>query len=288
MTPIQMTDSNGTYQIHSDHLATPKLLTNASEAVVWKAEHQAFGKAVVDEDPDNNSTDVTLNIRYPGQYFDAETGLHYNWHRYYDPNTGRYLQRDLIGLADGPNPYSYVSQNPLNLWDFTGLISLYRPGADPGLIERLPPGWGFCGGSDGYSARTGRGLKCDDEEEEKKKKCPTCPKPPSSDPDDDDETPDKPQTQPPIKGKNNPNSPSITPHGGMFMPTVYGANNLEGCMGTETAVFISDNVLQAIFKKGLLFFVPGGAIVNAADAIVTLVGFHDYTNNMTNCAEKHM
>ncbi|MCF6247125.1 MAG: RHS repeat-associated core domain-containing protein [Desulfobacula sp.] len=58
---------------------------------------------------------------YPGQYYDAETGLHYNYHRYYDPMTGRYLTPDPIGLAGGINPFVYAENNPVNLIDPEGL-----------------------------------------------------------------------------------------------------------------------------------------------------------------------
>jgi RHS repeat-associated protein len=60
-------------------------------------------------------------IVYAGQYYDAETGLHYNYHRYYDPSLGRYLRADPIGLAGGINPYAYVQVNPLNRIDPLGL-----------------------------------------------------------------------------------------------------------------------------------------------------------------------
>jgi RHS repeat-associated protein len=73
-------------------------------------------------------------LRFPGQYYDAETGLHYNYHRYYDPDTGRYLTPDPIGLAGGINPFVYVQNNPINMIDPWGLLGE--------VLTFQPVGWG--------------------------------------------------------------------------------------------------------------------------------------------------
>ena len=109
------------YYVHNDHLGTPMALTNEAGAKVWSAMYDPFGKATVNEDVDENGELVTLNIRFPGQYYDQETGLHYNYFRYYDSNTGRYLTSDPIGLDGGLNTYNYAYQNPVGLIDPDGL-----------------------------------------------------------------------------------------------------------------------------------------------------------------------
>jgi RHS repeat-associated protein len=104
------------YFYHNDHLGTPQKITNASGAIGWSATYDAFGKATVGA----NST-VTNNLRFPGQYYDQETGLHYNWNRFYDPKTGRYTTADPIGLEGGVNLFAYVENEPINWIDADGL-----------------------------------------------------------------------------------------------------------------------------------------------------------------------
>ncbi|MCF6252011.1 MAG: RHS domain-containing protein [Methylococcaceae bacterium] len=107
--------SNGIYYVHNDHLGTPQTITDQNQSVFWQANYNPFGKATITRQT------ITNNIRFPGQYFDQETGLHYNYYRYYDPNTGRYITSDPIGLQGGLNTYAYVGGNPLSYSDPQGL-----------------------------------------------------------------------------------------------------------------------------------------------------------------------
>ncbi len=122
------------YFYQNDHLGTPKKMTAANGAIVWSAEYQAFGGLQLA----SNST-IENPLRFAGQYFDAETGLHYNYFRYYDPSTGRYITSDPIGLAGGLNAYGYVGGNPLSFTDSYGLApgTVPVPGV-PGL-PFIPP-----------------------------------------------------------------------------------------------------------------------------------------------------
>jgi RHS repeat-associated protein len=125
--PVAQIESDGSVlTLHTDHLGTPRAATDANQTVVWRWEGKPFGESAADEDPDGDMNAVTVNLRFPGQYFDMETGKHYNYFRDYDPSVGRYIQSDPIGLAGGSNTYTYVHGNPTNFVDFYGLdASLY-------------------------------------------------------------------------------------------------------------------------------------------------------------------
>jgi len=103
------------YYFINDHLGTPQKLLNENADVVWNADYKPFGEA------DVNVNTFENRFRLPGQYFDDETGLHYNYYRYYDPNLGRYLNVDPIGLYGGINLFAYVLNDPINIVDPLGL-----------------------------------------------------------------------------------------------------------------------------------------------------------------------
>ncbi|WP_336342562.1 RHS repeat-associated core domain-containing protein, partial [Pseudomonas atacamensis] len=121
--PLAMLDGKGPkkacpfyYQL--DHLGTPQELTDYSGEIVWSAQYDAYGKVAAVTLAGEDYLDQPL--RFQGQYFDAESGLHYNRHRYYDPRLGRYLTPDPVKLAGGLNQYQYVP-NPTGWVDPLGL-----------------------------------------------------------------------------------------------------------------------------------------------------------------------
>ena len=99
----------------NDHLNTPQMLTRPNGAVVWQGQYDAFGEVT------QTNTQVSNPLRFPGQYQDDETGLYYNWNRYYDNSIGRYVTSDPIGLNGGLNTYGYALGNPLRWTDSRGL-----------------------------------------------------------------------------------------------------------------------------------------------------------------------
>jgi RHS repeat-associated protein len=106
--------------LETDHLGTPRAARNSAGQLVWRWSSEAFGSTLPNEDPRGTGKRTTLNLRFPGQYYDAESGLHYNGQRYYDPQLGRYIASDPIGLEGGVNLYQYAKSNPLSFTDPDG------------------------------------------------------------------------------------------------------------------------------------------------------------------------
>ncbi|MDR1276051.1 MAG: hypothetical protein LBL72_06695 [Candidatus Accumulibacter sp.] len=136
--------SGDVYYVHSDHLDTPRQLTNQQNQPVWQNTplSEPFGTSAPDEDPGSTGTPFTFNLRFPGQYYDQETGTHYNYYRdHYFPGLGRYGQSDPIGLYGGINTYAYVSGNPLLWSDPRGLFC--GSGFRGAYIPNSPRGFPF-------------------------------------------------------------------------------------------------------------------------------------------------
>jgi RHS repeat-associated protein len=128
--PVANVDSTGvtatiTY-VTADQLNTPRVITNAGGSAIWQWSYQGnpWGEVVP------TAAGYTYNLQYPGQYFDAESGLNNNYFRDYDPTVGRYAQSDPSGLAGGMNTYAYVGNSPLTATDPRGLddtICMFNP-----------------------------------------------------------------------------------------------------------------------------------------------------------------
>ena len=108
------------HPIYADHLGTPRVVTDPSGRVVWEWKLDTFGAQPPNENPSGLGM-FTFNLRYPGQYYDVATGLHYNYFRDYDPAIGRYVESDPVGLQGGLNTYAYALDRPISDSDATGL-----------------------------------------------------------------------------------------------------------------------------------------------------------------------
>lgn len=154
------------YHIHTDHLGTPQEVTDHDGNLVWAPQFKVYGRVykkhlslvsgnnalkpveAFEESPDQ---DFELNLRFQGQYHDAETGLHYNRHRYYDPDCGQFISQDPIGLLGGLHNYQYVT-NPVGWVDPLGLCEHYdvRKEQSPSEFARSWQGSGDYPGIDKY------------------------------------------------------------------------------------------------------------------------------------------
>ena len=152
--PVAVLNGSTLYYLHTDHLGTPQLATDSNQNVAWQATYQPFGQASV-------SGTVTQNLRFPGQYFDLESGWNHNGFRnylpglgryiepdplamqgsarFYNPQTGRFLREDAIGLLSGINKYAYVDDDPVDFIDPMGEAPCLNI---PDLINQMNGGTG--------------------------------------------------------------------------------------------------------------------------------------------------
>ena len=127
--PVGVRAGERVLPVESDHLGSPRAVHDPDRGERiwhWPLLNNAFGATPAETDPDGDGEAFELGLRFPGQYFDAESGLHYNYFRDYDPTTGRYVQSDPIGLEGGINTYGYAIQNPLYYTDPQGLYNPER------------------------------------------------------------------------------------------------------------------------------------------------------------------
>jgi RHS repeat-associated protein len=134
------------YYVHADHLGRPARMTDQNQNWVWDVIYSPFGAtSYIWTNP------ATLDLRFPGQWFQLETGLAYNWHRHYDPTIGRYLQPDPLGYGGGRNLYAYAKGNPFAYVDRDGrnpFLAAVAIGAITGagtdlLIQLERQNWNF-------------------------------------------------------------------------------------------------------------------------------------------------
>ncbi|KQZ56526.1 MULTISPECIES: RHS repeat-associated core domain-containing protein [unclassified Lysobacter] len=116
------------HYIEPDHLGTPRAVIDRSRDVAiwtWALQGEAFGNSPPNQDPDLDSTNFVFDMRFPGQRYDAATGLNYNYFRDYDAGSGRYVQSDPIGLEAGTDTFGYVGGRPVSHTDKYGLDDIY-------------------------------------------------------------------------------------------------------------------------------------------------------------------
>ena len=135
--PVGVVEGGQVFYIRTDHIARPVFATNDLGVKVWEASYLPFGGV--------HTSTGAIDLRFPGQWFQSESGLHQNWMRDYDPTTGRYIQADPLGLVDGASVYGYALQNPGRYVDRHGLntttIVLPPAGGSPGKDWGVQPNY---------------------------------------------------------------------------------------------------------------------------------------------------
>jgi len=157
LSPLEYTSGDEAYQVCSNHLMTPNALVDSDGALAWTEFQGPYGEVSAEDSTVQNTVD--FNIGFPGQYSDMESELNYNNQRYYDPNTGRYITSDPLGLGGGINHYRYALNNPLGMIDprgedsVGGLMNIGRAGLGLYGLFNSP-----CGGGRGSGGGPIAGL----------------------------------------------------------------------------------------------------------------------------------
>jgi RHS repeat-associated protein len=123
-----------------DHLGTPQELTDMNGEIAWAAEYKAWGYAYDALSKAGRAAGLKQPLRFQGQYYDHETGLHYNRHRYYDPHSGRFVSKDPIGLRGGINVHAY-GPNPVDSIDPLGLLVIHGNWCGPNWTGGFKKPW---------------------------------------------------------------------------------------------------------------------------------------------------
>ena len=157
--PLAVVDNVNTgspvlYHVHADHLDRPVMMTNSAKTAVWEAQYRPFGEVSA------VTGTATLNLRFPGQWYQLEAGLAYNWHRHYDATIGRYLQPDPLGFVDGPSIFAYAKSSPQMLVDPDGRVVPILVGAAVGAALNMAADYveNSCGCSSASSGPTASAL----------------------------------------------------------------------------------------------------------------------------------
>jgi RHS repeat-associated protein len=132
--------SDKLYSIEPDYLGTPRAVIDSQRDVTvwrWDLNGEAFGNTIPNQNPDLDSTNFVLNMRYPGQRYDSASGFNYNYFRDYDSETGRYLESDPIGLRAGLSTFDYALDNPLRYFDGSGFVPRAGITCSKGLYSLL-------------------------------------------------------------------------------------------------------------------------------------------------------
>lgn len=148
--PVGLLKGSALYYVQPDHLGTPRVVVDPARDVAvwtWDLKGEVFGASAPNEDPDQDGTLFEFAMRFPGQRYDAESGLHYNVQRDYDPASGRFVTSDPLGLQGGISTYGYVKGNPLTSVDPDGMqaIPLLPP---PPVVTGAPGAVGAYNGAD--------------------------------------------------------------------------------------------------------------------------------------------